>query len=482
LSARRVRNLGLGAVAAALLLLQAGCFGERAFPLRRGDLLLLSDHEGVDHQPRCARAWLVGAAAQFEKLLPPGTPPPLLSDDLARGPGRPVSIAAHFGVAGRDPTRFTQNWSGVVHTAQCSGSTSAVDQPARPWPGFRDVEIPVGTGLKLFARVGWAEAAGRLCDADAVVVLPGFFGDNAVLRTRELCMALRNHGTHVLSLELRGHGQTQKRYPHHAYTFGVLETRDLLVVSAWLKSHPHVRRTGLVGFCWGGNHALMVAWAEASPDWPPTLPEGLRAALGARPTAPQFDAGIVAFSPVLRWEDFTDSLETRRTLWTDGILAPVQATVIDRMERVGCLPADGSLRRLIDFEYARSPLATLVPECYAYLRLLPYRGAVPEVKLEDARAPVLIVHGVNDPLIEVQPVAALMSCIQNPNVAALILPGGGHVGFAAFARPYYYSLLLNFFDPRRGPVACPPARRSTDATITPELETPVPPGRARAEG
>lgn len=470
----------MGAVAAALALLQAGCFAERAFPLRRGDLQLLSANEGVDHQPRCARSWLVAASAQFEKLLPPGTPPPLLSDDLARGPGRPVSIAEHFGTRGSDPSRFTQNWSGVMHTAQCSGSTSAVDQPARPWPGFRDVAIPVESGLELLARVGWAEADGRVCDADAIVVLPGFFGDNAVLRTRELCAALRDNGTHVLSLELRGHGQTQKRYPSRAYTFGVLETRDLLAVSAWLKSHPHVRRTGLVGFCWGGNHALMVAWAEAWPNWPPTLPEGLRAALGTRPAAPQFDAGVVAFSPALRWEEFTDSLDTPRGLWSDGILAPVQGTVIDRMQRIGCLPADGSLWRLIRFEYSRSPLAECLRDARAYLRLMPYRGLAPEAKLEDARMPVLIVHGVNDPLIDVQPVAEMMSCVQNPNVAALVLPGGGHVGFAAYARPYYYSLLLNFFDPRRGPAACPPARRSIDAAITLQPDTPAPTGHARA--
>ena len=46
-----------------------------------------------------------------------------------------------------------------------------------------------------------------------------------------------------------------------------------------------------------------------------------------------------------------------------------------------------------------------------------------------------------------------MAGTANENVAALILHGGGHIGFAAYAKAYYFSLILNFFDPLAGPRA-----------------------------
>jgi predicted alpha/beta-fold hydrolase len=66
---------------------------------------------------------------------------------------------------------------------------------------------------------------------------------------------------------------------------------------------------------------------------------------------------------------------------------------------------------------------------------------------------VLIVHGANDPMGTAGEIAELIAQTDNPRVAALILPGGGHVGFAAYARSYYYSLIAGFFDPAWGAAA-----------------------------
>jgi len=59
---------------------------------------------------------------------------------------------------------------------------------------------------------------------------------------------------------------------------------------------------------------------------------------------------------------------------------------------------------------------------------------------------VLIIHAANDPLAEAQTLADLFAKIHKPNVAGIVLSGGGHVGFAPFARDYYYSMIVNFFD------------------------------------
>jgi len=94
-----------------------------------------------------------------------------------------------------------------------------------------------------------------------------------------------------------------------------------------------------------------------------------------------------------------------------------------------------------------------VQDGYDYLRLMPYKDLPAGHKLEYARIPTLIVHAVNDPMANAQDIPDFIASVENPEVAALMLPGGGHLGFAPYAREYYFSLILNFFDPQRGAAA-----------------------------
>jgi predicted alpha/beta-fold hydrolase len=81
---------------------------------------------------------------------------------------------------------------------------------------------------------------------------------------------------------------------------------------------------------------------------------------------------------------------------------------------------------------------------------MPYQDRPIRDKLADARIPVLIVHAANDPLVPAQDIADFVAGVNNPQVSAIILPGGGHVGFAPYAKAYTFSLMRNFFDPRVG--------------------------------
>ena len=62
-----------------------------------------------------------------------------------------------------------------------------------------------------------------------------------------------------------------------------------------------------------------------------------------------------------------------------------------------------------------------------------------------------------------------MSLTENPNVAALILRGGGHIGYFPYNKAYTYSLIVNFFDPERGAAAC---RKGTSLTQKPS-QSPI---------
>jgi len=116
----------------------------------------------------------------------------------------------------------------------------------------------------------------------------------------------------------------------------------------------------------------------------------------------------------------------------------------------------GNLRHLIDYEFARSFFGPTfaIEEAYRFLRMLPYKGRPAGDKLERIQVPALIVHTINDPFASAQALANLMSYTENPNVAALIVRGGGHIGYFPYNKAYTYSLIMNFFDPQRGAAAC----------------------------
>lgn len=440
-----------------------GCFAERSFDLDPDAAVRLTERDRDSSAPIDTRDWLRHAHRELAHFLPQESAETLLTGDMTDPKGRPVNVFAHFDKYPEDLQSLWGNMSGIRYSAQAASREYYIDKPAPAWPGFEDIWIatPISPILPMTlehnGRIGWArDDQGRVIDADCIVVLPGMFGDNGVKRSMDICIGLREAGFHVLSLEPRGHGQTEARYPDAHYTFGVFETDDLMWISDWLQALPHVRRTGLIAYCWTANSALLAAWYDGCPFDDPMIPGQVRPYLIHHdPQKHRYEAGIIAFSPVLRWEVLMDELDRQRSVWKHPIYAAIQDTVRDRMELKGYAEPDGNLRRLVELEHRiyGVPLPEGASSAYSFLRLLPYRGFEAGGKLERARMPVLIVHGADDPLVPAQDVADLMATIDNPAVAAMILPSGGHVGFAGYSHEYYLSLVTNFFDPRTGPAA-----------------------------
>ncbi len=460
-AARCQRAVLMVAVTMALVPLGGCAFSERSFLMRHGDL-----HRLPDRDPRIGvstRAWLAETHARLTHLLPHGKRRALVTEDLVDASGRPIDVLDHFGLTGKNLRTLWYNGYGISDTAQAIGGGSAIDQPAPPWDGFNDVLIPVSYGVQLSGRMGLARTNGHMRDADCIVILPGLFGDNSIFRTRDLAAALRASGFHVLALEVRAHGRTEALNPNAYSTFGVLETVDLLLVSEWLEALPHVQRTGLIGFCWGANMGLLAAWYDGRPKYYDSITPKIAAYLQPVSDRAHYRAGIIACSAVWDFERLIAEMETPTSFLRDPILGTMQNTMRGRCRRKHHPEITYSLRKLIDYEFARSEVRYpgVFPEAVRFLRLMPNRGpraagASPRTstaKLAGARVPVLVVHAANDPLCPAQDVADMMASVTNPNVAALILPGGGHVGFAPFARAYYFSLIVNFFDPRTGPAA-----------------------------
>jgi predicted alpha/beta-fold hydrolase len=385
-------------------------------------------------------------------MLPASRAPALLTEDLIVPEGRPRDVFVHFGI---NPDRLASlrgNWDGLTHTAQATGADSTPGLATPHWPDYEDIWIPVDEGVEISGRLGLATANDKSAEPrDCIVILPGLLGDNNVLRTRDLCDALRTCGFHALALEFRGHGRTLIGRPDLYYGFAVLETIDLLAISRWLEEQPYVRRTGLIGFCWGANHALIAAWYDSCRGDHVSVNPALRAILPAVPDYRHYSAGVMALSPVLRFEELIAALDKPWSKFKHPVLSGLQTNIRTRMAYRRVEDTSGSLRRCILHEFFHTVLKYEqgFDDSVKFLRLLPYQGLPDHHKLEKVRVPLVIVFAANDPLSRSQDVADLIATTGNPNVGAVVLPGGGHVGFAPYAKPYYYSLILNFFSRSR---------------------------------
>jgi len=448
------------AIGILLLQMNAGClseFAERSSPMDARAAVELAPRLAGEKAPQSTREWLASAHGQLSDLLPQGDRNPLLTEQLACASGKPVDVFAHFATSRDGLQSLFLNFRGLKYTAQAASREYFIERRAPEWPGFCDTWIPIrlpnGAEFSLSGRIGYArDARGRIRDATCLVILPGLFGDHGVKRSKDLAIPLREAGFHVLSLELRGHGQTEARYPEMYHAFGAFETDDLMQVSDWLERQPHVNRTGLIACCWNANIGLMAAWYDGrladDPMISPTIRQNL---LAYNPHKRRFSAGIMALSPVVRGEVLMDELDRRRSRWKHPIYAAIQDTVRDRAERKG-YPVTGNLRQLMDAEYGgyAVPMTHGLREGYPMLRLVAYENQSAGDKLEFARMPVLIIHGADDPLVPAQDIGDLLAEVENPRVGAIILPSGGHVGFAGYAPEYYFSLITNFFDPLLG--------------------------------
>lgn len=445
----------------------SGCFVEQTFPMRSRDYIRV--RHNATTRPMSPRQWLVATHKALEHLLPRHKSPPLLTDDLTDETGNPVDVMKHFD---RDPSRLQSvfhNFWGLESSAQSAGAFFDENDPPKRWPGFEEVRIPISDTFETYGWLGLAKDGDTIRKADCIVVLTGLFGHNGVQRTRDISKALLKTGYHVLAYENRGYGLTDLHHPDVAYTWGVLTTCDLMMVSDWLEDKPYIRHTGLAGYCWSANQALLAAWYEnCEPDHISITPK-MAEYLTPLPERRRFRAGIIAVSPTLRFEELIDKLDVPRNFLIDPAFRSLQLIIEHRTKRKRYPEFSSSLRKLIEFETFRSEVdyPDAIPDGLRFLRFLPYKGKPAGDKLEQARMPVLILHASDDPMATAQEVADFIAGCDNRNVAAQMLYGGGHLGNAHYSRPYYFSIIMNFFDPVYGAAAMSAPTTTAISTLRP---------------
>jgi predicted alpha/beta-fold hydrolase len=237
----------------------------------------------------------------------------------------------------------------------------------------------------------------------------------------------------------------------------VRESGDLLAATDWLRHAHGATRVGLVCFSLTGYESLLTAWLDGKNAAEQFVDVKLLQELPAHRERPAFDGGMFIVSAPVGIMDVGESFSHRSTVWNGPVKASFEDRVAKRLEEYGDTPGfsmwdlsraeiarSGLLAGYKDFEAAR-------PDFLRFIDLSADNWKVGAARMENVRVPLLVLSAANDPLASGQSVAELFSRQRNPNIGVVLLKEGGHMGFSALSADYYYSLMVNFFDPRTGP-------------------------------
>lgn len=451
------RWVGRVVLVALLLGGAGGCFTEKSFPMRQRELKQLTPAQTRQNGlPTMTRQWVEAVHPKLEPELPSGARQALTTVELVDDrTGGAKDVYRTFGLNRSSLDSIIGNYFGLLRSAQVSPGGSSYNKT--DWPGYAPVEIPMPDGVKLCGRIG-APTANDLGDS-YVVIAHGLFGRQAGDAMHNLAEAMRAFGHHVVAIEMRGHGETARRYPQYPFTFGLEEPRDLLLVSRWIRANRPVSRVGLIGYSVGAHHALMAGWMDANPALAGNPTSPLVRTLVRPEQRPQFDGGIFVISPVLNMIDYANSLNSRRTILDSPVRSIFQGKCAERTKEVS---GKGSHKMwdLMEIELRRSRWMKLYPDyptlMNEHLRVIDFcqlQGpAVGARRMESVRVPMLVLQAGDDPLSgSAQAVADVFAGVQNPNCGVILLREGGHGGFPSLSSSYFYSLMRAFFDPKAGP-------------------------------
>ena len=438
----------------------SGCLSERSFPMVWQNLVRLDPAQAAPGGKHLStRQWTAVAQSAGEHLLPPGSRTALTTDQLSTD-GHIVDVWKFFGVNPAHVDSLFYSLDGIEQSAQVTSPRPANDQDFRvSWPGFVEVEVPVSQGAILYGQLGSPDPSAASTPKDFIIMTHGLFGTLGGLDVMNNCQALRRSGHYVLAIEMRGHGQTLLRHPEYAISFGVRESVDLLMAAHWLKDTQGAKRVGLLSYSLTGFEALLAAWLDgAAPnqqlenmpmlaDLPPPRPA----------SEPAFNAGMMIISAPVDIRSTADEFESPHSLWD----SPVKSSFQDRArERMAASHSDAppSMWEFAKGEFQRMGLIQKYPTYadfkrdflrFADLHADDWQEGVR--RMECIRNPVLILSAANDPLAIAQDTADLFGRVKNPNIGVVLLQGGGHMGLAAVSADYFYSVMINYFDPRTAP-------------------------------
>ena len=351
---------------------------------------------------------------------------------IVHGPADPALLARWQDIASLPATPRPLGWMRNMWSAIRLGEDYLLSVPpalvplsaaVRRYPKpFQRTWITMPDGTRLCA---WLGAQPRR--APALVIVPGLFTskDNHVVRRRAL-RVYREWGYHVLALDMRGNGQSDRR----PTTAGWKEAEDLLAVVRHLRATVPVEGVALYGESLAGTAACVAA------------------RMAGERGEPFADLGTVVASalhdPAATIEAYSSKRGERQAF----------ARFFTFLLRRSGQPGIRTFRQYHEAgskAYGRDPAEAA-------------RAATPLVPGMRLGGPLLIIHSADDELAPASDLEARMAIVrQTRGAAAWVLPWGHHVLHELSDPEWFWGVLGGTIGPQRLRRAAPAGHRVVEA-------------------
>lgn len=261
-------------------------------------------------------------------------------------------------------------------------------------------------GLRIAGIIAWPEGNGP---CPGIVIPQGTVGLKEHYRSPEICALLAQAGFAALTFDYRGFGESEGPSEEIVPLAQVQDIRNALT---YLAAQPRVdaSRLGLLGFCWGGTHAVYVGAIDPRVRCVVTV-GGV--ADGAR--------WLRSLRQCWEWKGFLRRIDADRT---KRVLTGCSERVRFGEILIGSPMAKEGRRRIIkEIAPPSPPYHTPDATLQTAEQILEYRPE--QFVARFSPRPLLIMHGAEDDITPIEEAQALYTAAGEPK-KLVVLPGAYH--------------------------------------------------------
>lgn len=271
-------------------------------------------------------------------------------------------------------------------------------------------------GVRLAGMVAMQSTPGP-----ALIIAHGLMTSKNFDYIRQIAMRAFEWGFHVVTLDLRGWGQSAwtTEAPSSA---GFFEGHDICAIARWLKQDPRVTSVGGLGYSLGGASMLNAAHVASGID------------------EQVLDGGVLALSAPTEMERAIDFISNAPD-WRDPRFAMyhmLQLSLRQATRYFDLGPELAHWKRMVE---GRSVPWYGVSSSEFYERASAARWA------DQITVPTMQLHAADDFMVPVDHAYALQeAAADNPNVHVWVVDVGAHIAFTSVDTRWFHSVLRRWFE------------------------------------
>ncbi len=289
-------------------------------------------------------------------------------------------------------------------------------------PEFKKILFPLKSGITIVGNL----AVIPFKKAPVIIIIHGMLDSKAQKYVYEVAnTALSEWGFHVLTLDLREHGETWGKNNIYS-TCGWKESEDVIEIANFLHTLPEITKVCLLGFSLGANAAIIAAGKENRDLC--------------------FDGGVIAICPPADLKETIDNLDKNVFIFTLFRYILIKSIRGKLKKRIKNQPEISS--QINDYSFKIYFEKLIYPAYQKELKNIDelyYRSSSINF-IERVKLPLLIMYAADDPIVSSEQSEKLKNkSLNNSWVNIKIFEDGGHIAFMYYDRKWFFEYLKTFF-------------------------------------